>query len=266
MAEMSVFSAFADQNRPLIEAALGRFMEKSVEGCTPVLQEAMRYSLLSPGKRIRPLLTLMAAEACGGDPALAMPAACAVEMVHAFSLIHDDLPAMDDDDLRRGKPTSHKVFGEGEAILAGDALFALPFQILAEEVHPAETAAQCCAALARASGACGMIGGQWDDIRNHPDTLSVARRKTGALIEVSLHLGALTVGGSAKQIVALKEFGWRAGVVFQLVDDLLDGEGGEDSRARAKTLTNEALHFLDLFSFRAESLRSFAGKALDRTK
>ena len=133
-------------------------------GCPPKLVEAMRYSLLAPGKRLRPMLALLAAEACGGDVQAAMPAACAVEMVHAYSLVHDDLPAMDDDDLRRGRPTCHKVFGEALAILAGDALLTLAFQTLAEGIHPPETAAAACAALAAAAGPCQLVGGQADDV------------------------------------------------------------------------------------------------------
>ena len=124
----------------------------------------MRYSLLAPGKRFRPMLALLAAEACGGTIAVAIPAASAVEMVHAYSLIHDDLPAMDDNDLRRGRPTCHKVYGEAMAILAGDALLSLAFQVLAERVQPASVAGACCAALAEAAGPCHLVGGQADDM------------------------------------------------------------------------------------------------------
>src|SRR5262249_12248889 len=127
------------------------------DGCPPALAEAMRYSLLAPGKRLRPLLVLLAAEACGGNDEQALPTAWAVEMVHTYSLIHDDRPAMDDDDLRRGLPTCHKQFGEALAILAGDALLTLAFQTLAERYPPA-TASGCCYALARAAGAAGMVG------------------------------------------------------------------------------------------------------------
>src|SRR5690348_166474 len=123
----------------------------------------MRYSLLAPGKRLRPLLVLLAAEARGGRDTAALPAACAVEMIHAYSLIHDDLPAMDDDDLRRGQPTCHKKFGEALAILAGDALLTMAFEVLAEG-YPAVTASSCCRELARAAGAAGMVGGQVDDL------------------------------------------------------------------------------------------------------
>ena len=157
---------FADYTRevvPAIDAALAECLAPR-EGCPARLLDAMRYSLLAPGKRLRPVLALMAAEACGGNYEAAMPAACAVEMVHAYSLIHDDLPAMDDDDLRRGRPTNHKVFGEGLAILAGDALLTMAFEVLARDVRPPETAAACCAVLGRAAGAVDLVGGQADDL------------------------------------------------------------------------------------------------------
>jgi geranylgeranyl diphosphate synthase type II len=194
----------------------------------------MRYSLLGPGKRLRPLLVLLAAEACGGTAAAAMPAACAVEMIHCYSLIHDDLPAMDDDDLRRGRPTCHKVFGEAMAILAGDALLAAAFEMLANRVRPAAVAAACCAALAEAAGSCQLVGGQADDIsgdcRATLDALeSMHRRKTGAMIAVSLVLGALTAGADRRQVKALAEYGRRLGLAFQIIDDLLDVRGDESA-------------------------------------
>ncbi len=154
---------YRDELRPQIEAALDGYTRLG-DGCPSELGEAIRYSLLAPGKRLRPMLVVMAAEACGGQREAALPAACAVEMVHAYSLIHDDLPAMDDDDLRRGRPTCHKKFGEALAILAGDALLALAFETLAEGVRPASTAARCCAALGHAAGPCQLVGGQADDI------------------------------------------------------------------------------------------------------
>ena len=152
-----------DRLGPEIDAALRKHSSLPA-GCPDPLREAIRYSLLAPGKRLRPMLVLMAAEACGGDLSAAMPAACAVEMIHAYSLIHDDLPAMDDDDLRRGRPTCHRVFGEAMAILAGDGLLSLAFQVLAEGICPASVAAACCGALAAASGPCQLVGGQADDI------------------------------------------------------------------------------------------------------
>jgi geranylgeranyl diphosphate synthase type II len=161
---MSAFSELARLFGPQIEAALAARVALG-EGCPAQLREAMRYSLLAPGKRLRPMLVLLAAKACGGSLDAAMPAACAVEMVHAYSLIHDDLPAMDDDDLRRGRPTCHKAFDEATAILAGDALLTLAFEVLAREIQPPAVAAACCAALAHAAGACNMVGGQADDVK-----------------------------------------------------------------------------------------------------
>src|SRR5271170_6051680 len=155
------------------------------------LLDAMRYSLLAPGKRLRPVLVFMAAQAAGGADEQAIPAACAVEMIHTYSLIHDDLPAMDDDDLRRGLPTCHKKFGEALAILAGDSLLTLAFQVLAEN-YPPRTAAGCCRELARGAGAAGMVGGQVEDLACEKqggslDTLrNVHARKTGALFSACL--------------------------------------------------------------------------------
>jgi geranylgeranyl diphosphate synthase type II len=234
-------------------------------GLPPPLLEAMSYSLLAPGKRLRPLLVVLAWEACGGtdrrdagptdrrdgptgEP---WPAACAVEMVHTYSLIHDDLPAMDDDDLRRGQPTCHKKFGEALAILAGDALLTMAFQVLAEG-YPPGTAAACCRALARAAGAAGMVGGQVDDLAweqaddpgrqrlpggaSHLGSRTVGgleqlhARKTGALIRASLRLGVLAAHArkEAADPVLLDRFdayGRCLGLVFQITDDLLDVQG-----------------------------------------
>ena len=180
--------------RSHVEERLGDVLRPE-PGFPESLRNAMRYSLLAPGKRLRPALVVLATEACGREETDPWPAACAVEMIHAYSLIHDDLPAMDDDDLRRGLPTCHKKFGEALAILAGDALQTTAFQMLAEG-YPSTTAAACCQTLARASGSAGMIGGQVDDIevsgRREPADWSVESleqmhaRKTGALIRASL--------------------------------------------------------------------------------
>src|SRR5262245_48357106 len=162
------------------------------------LQEAMAYSLLAPGKRLRPILVLMATEAAGGERQAAMPAAVAVEMVHTYSLIHDDLPAMDDDDLRRGRPTCHKAFDEATAILAGNALLTLAFEVLASGIQDAEVSRRCARVLAEAAGYAGMVGGQMDDmlqLGQAGGTIEQLRaihvRKTGALIRAAIHLGAL---------------------------------------------------------------------------
>ena len=149
--------------RRRIDAQLERYVDRGLD-CPAVLRDAMAHSLMAGGKRLRPLLVMLACEACGGDPEAALPAACAIEMVHTYSLVHDDLPAMDDDDLRRGRPTCHVQFGEAEAILAGDALLTLAFEVLAGDVRPAEVAAACCVDLAAAAGAAGMVGGQIADL------------------------------------------------------------------------------------------------------
>jgi geranylgeranyl diphosphate synthase type II len=149
--------------RERVNVELARYVEP-IPDCPPRLQEAMAYSLLAGGKRLRPVLVMLACEACGGDPETSLPAACAIEMIHTYSLIHDDLPAMDDDNLRRGRPTNHVVYGEALAILAGDALLTLAFEVIARDVQPPAVAAACCADLARASGRIGMVGGQVADL------------------------------------------------------------------------------------------------------
>src|SRR5262245_40027492 len=191
----------------------------------------MRYSLLAPGKRLRPILALLAARACGGSDEVAMPAACAVEMVHAYSLIHDDLPCMDDDDLRRGRPTCHKVCGEALALLAGDALLTVAME------GAASAGAFAVVELARAAGSLGMVGGQVEDLaaEREPGQHSVARvqwihdHKTGALITASLlvgaHAGASGGGPPAAALVLLRRFGELLGRAFQIADDCLDLTG-----------------------------------------
>ena len=243
------FAPYVDRLGPQIEAALQQYCCLPA-GCPDALREAIRYSLLAPGKRLRPMLVLMAAEACGGSLSVAMPAACAVEMIHTYSLIHDDLPAMDDDDLRRGRPTCHKVFGEAMAILAGDGLLSLAFHVLAEGIHPPTVAVACCAALAEASGPCQLVGGQADDIaaeradtdnatlgcrpvvcdRHHLE--SIHARKTGAMIRVSLRLGGLAAGAAPEPQKALDEYGRRLGLAFQITDDLLDVRSTEENMGK----------------------------------
>jgi geranylgeranyl diphosphate synthase, type II len=186
---LSSFTELAQSLGPRIDAALDARTQLG-DGCPERLREAMRYSLLAPGKRMRPMLVLLAAKACGGEVEAAMPAACAVEMIHAYSLIHDDLPALDDDDLRRGRPTCHKAFDEATAILAGDALLTRAFEVLAGEIEPKSTAALCCAALAEAAGACNMVGGQVDDL--------AAERGEGVSGQWSVVSGRQTVAANPK--------------------------------------------------------------------
>jgi geranylgeranyl diphosphate synthase type II len=229
--------------------------------CPDNLREAIKYSLLAPGKRLRPVLCLMACEAVGGTLEDALASSIALEMMHCYSLIHDDLPAMDDDDLRRGRPTCHVQFDEATAILAGDALQPLAFQTLLESQLPADAICESSLVLARAVGAEGMVGGQMDDLlaeKREPSALSsdqnaewlraIHRRKTGALIQASVELGGIAGGASPGIRHALVEYGRAIGISFQIVDDLLDVEStcentgkmtGKDS-ARGK-LTYPAL-------------------------
>jgi geranylgeranyl diphosphate synthase type II len=291
--------SFADVSRGLtgrLEQALNGYLAPDPD-CPQVLYEAMRHVLLGPGKRLRPLLVLMATEACGCAAQEAIPAACAVEMVHTYSLIHDDLPAMDDDDLRRGRPSCHAQFGEAVAILAGDALLARALEIMARDVRPPGVAAACCAALARAAGPTALVGGQVDDIRAevHGGDLtrleSIHRRKTGAMINVSLRLGALVARASTEQLSALDTYGSKLGLAFQIIDDVLDlrGEeapmgkrlgkdfargkltfpallGIEESQRRAHALVTEACAALTRFQERGYGLRTLASYVIHRSR
>ncbi|MBY0513647.1 MAG: polyprenyl synthetase family protein, partial [Gemmataceae bacterium] len=226
-----------------IEAALRLHLGAVTTDAPPALAEAMAYSLFAPGKRLRPLLAVLACEAAGGNAADALPAASAVEMVHTYSLVHDDLPAMDDDDLRRGLPTCHKKFGEALAILAGDALLTAAFQVLAGGYGP-RAAAVSCAELAAGAGAVGMVGGQVLDLaaegrieatgRREPAGVealeAIHRRKTGALFRSALRLGVYAAqaerpaGVDPEKLAAADEFAAAFGLAFQIKDDLLDVE------------------------------------------
>jgi len=231
---VAVLDASVARHRARIDRALGEYTRFSGD-CPARLAEAIRYSLLGPGKRLRPRMVLLAAEACGGRVNAALPAACAVEMVHAYSLIHDDLPAMDDDELRRGRPTCHKAFGEAQAILAGDALLALALEIVARDVHPANTAARCCAELAHAAGPTALVGGQAADLAGCSEQDGVTQleaihcRKTGAMFRVSLRLGGLVAGADPRQLEALETYAARVGLAFQITDDLLDAAGDAEA-------------------------------------
>jgi geranylgeranyl diphosphate synthase, type II len=230
-----------DDVRAFVEPRLEAALDLSGEAA-PRLVAAMRHALLAPGKRLRPALVLWAADACGGSRADAAGAAIAVEMIHAYSLVHDDLPAMDDDDLRRGQPTCHKAFDEATAILCGDALQALAFETLAREMPPA-TAARGCLVLARAAGAEALVGGQADDLAAERGWIAdmtaapagdqvawlerIHRRKTGALFLAALELGGLAAGASSAQLAMLAAYGRAFGLAFQIADDILDAEGDE---------------------------------------
>ncbi len=248
MGTSSRFEQYLERVRPKIDAALDRLLPPASRE-PRTLHRAMRYSVFAGGKRLRPALCLLACESVSGRSAPALTAAAALEMIHTFSLVHDDLPGMDDDDLRRGRPTNHKVFGEGMAILAGDALLSLAFETLSRA--NLRRAADPCALLetvCTATGPEGMIGGQAMDLlfegRKVPlrSVYAMHRRKTGALIHGSLRLGAQIGAASAAQLRAFRDYGERVGLAFQIGDDLLNvrssrralGKATGSDRARGK--------------------------------
>jgi geranylgeranyl diphosphate synthase, type II len=279
-----------------VDAALGELVRERRARVEPRLLEAMEYSLTSPGKRIRPILVLAAAEAIGADPGPLLPFACAAEMVHTYSLIHDDLPAMDDDDLRRGRPTNHKVFGEAVAVLAGDALLTEAFAVLSADCGlAAERRLAAIRELAVAAGAEGMVGGQTADIlaegaEADPRRVeSIHRRKTGALLRACVRIGAILAGADARALASLSAYGEAIGLAFQIADDLLDelgdtqvtGKSAQRDRERGKStypaalgierarqllreLLEQGLAALGEFGASAEPLREIARRVVER--
>ena len=232
--------------RERINAELEHYIRPRPD-CPQHLRDAMAYSLLAGGKRLRPLLVLLACETCGGSVEAALPAACALEMVHTYSLIHDDLPAMDDDALRRGQPTCHIQFNEATAILAGDALLTLAFEVIAEDVTPAKIAVACCRDLASASGLSGMVGGQMADLDAETNGISsveqlegIHKRKTGRLLTAALLMGARVANAAETELKALEEYGQSIGLAFQITDDLLDVVG--DRVKMGKEVRKDAGH------------------------
>ena len=274
------FTKYFTTRQALINKALSRFLPQSREFPASIHQ-AMRYSVLGEGKRIRPILTLAACEAVGGRVADALPAACALEMIHAYSLVHDDLPAMDDDDFRRGKPSCHKKFGEAVGILTGDALLTFSFGLLAQgkagnNGQGSSTRLKVIQEVARAIGTDGMIGGQVADVeltrgKIRPELIdAVNTRKTGALIAASVRVGALLGGASPMQYRALSSYGQKMGLVFQWVDDLLDQDGAvmlhgvETVRMRARQWTLSAARVLSPIGKKADPLKALAQFILTR--
>ncbi len=225
--------AFMKDHVPLVNKALDKHLPRP-ELKPRVLHEAMRYSALSEAKRMRPLLCLMSAHACGGTANAALPAACAVELIHTYSLIHDDLPSMDDDDMRRGRLTCHKAFDEATAILAGDALLTRAFEVLAA-AYPPEQASAAVLSLAKAAGSTGLVGGQVLDMEGEKAkptrkrVEAIHRRKTGALITAACDLGAVAAGGTDAQREALCAYGKALGFMYQIIDDLLDVESTSET-------------------------------------
>lgn len=268
---MSAFDlgAYLKERRALVDAALERTLP-SEDTPPPSVHRAMRYSVMAGGKRLRPILVIAGAEAVGGTSATVMPTACALELIHTYSLIHDDLPAMDDDDYRRGRLTSHKVFGEALAILAGDALLTLAFRLVADNtglVANPLVLRDVVAELADAAGTFGMVGGQVVDIESEgkavaAETLEyIHRHKTAALIRASLRVGALLAGGDASSVAAIGEAGSDLGLAFQIVDDILDVEGSLEelgktagSDERRQKATYPALHGLEASRRQAKML------------
>jgi len=238
----------------------------------------MRYAVLGTGKRFRPLVVLAACEAVGGDPPKALLAACAVEFIHAYSLVHDDLPALDNDETRRGQPTCHRKFGEALAILAGDALLTRSFQLLGE-VKPAETAVALIKELSEAAGTHGMIGGQVVDIlfaeKGSGQALDlstldyISRRKTGRLIQASAVMGALMGTNSPAKLTRIRRFGSALGLAFQVVDDIMDNDGHlrlmsrEQAREKVEGLIQEAKQEAARFASRGKRLLGLANFLLD---
>jgi geranylgeranyl diphosphate synthase type II len=230
------------ERKQMVDAALERLFPVPA-GLEKSVLEASRYSLFAGGKRLRPILCLAAAEVVGGTPESILPAACALEMIHTYSLIHDDLPAMDNDDFRRGKPTCHKAFGEAIAILAGDALLTEAFGFIAEgqmqKDFPADKLLKVIGIVVKASGYRGMVGGQVIDLESENQAVDVATveymhiHKTGALLSASLEVGALLGGGTEEQIAILTRYGQHFGLAFQITDDILDIEG--DAALMGKT-------------------------------
>jgi geranylgeranyl diphosphate synthase type II len=223
--------AYPDDLRALVDGALER-LSFAASAATAGLEEAMRYSLLAAGKRVRPVLGLATARAIGAEPERLLPAACAIELIHTYSLIHDDLPAMDDDDLRRGLPTSHVKFGEDVAILAGDGLFAEAVRLFSEQPGEPERVLAALAELSAATGVDGMVGGQYVDVAGKPADAEALRGlhalKTGRLIEASVGVVLVLEGVPEPETIPYRRFASELGVLFQIVDDILDVTGSDE--------------------------------------
>lgn len=290
---------YLDQKREIIDEALNQYLPPETE-YPQTIHEAMRYSVFAGGKRLRPILVIAAAEVVGGGAEKVLPTACAIELIHTFSLIHDDLPAIDNDDYRRGKLTCHKVFGEDMAILAGDGLLTHAFQLLAQnsEIKTINKEAMplVIKEVAAAIGTLGLIGGEVVDIQSEGKEIDLPRleyihsHKTGALIAISLRVGAMLMDAQEEEIEALFQYGKLIGLAFQIVDDILNVEGDEvqlgkpvgsdlrqkkatypalfgleESRQKARRLVEEAKKELEIFGEKGEILRLLADFVVERT-
>ncbi|MGQ9813302.1 MAG: polyprenyl synthetase family protein [Dissulfurimicrobium sp.] len=299
MKEFDIHS-YLQEKSGMLDLALHEFLSMEDGPSTPLFK-AMRYSLMAGGKRVRPILMLAGVEAVGGDPTDFIPFACAIECIHTYSLIHDDLPAMDDDDLRRGRPTCHKVFGEAMAILAGDGLLTRAFELMTDHslvsnISP-ESVIKAISIISKAAGASGMVGGQAADIIFEGkdvdlDTLFfIHSHKTGALIQASVEAGGLLGGGNAVEVECLRAYGAALGLAFQIIDDILDVEGDkavmgkpvgsdakkkkatypafigiDESKKKANILIDEAISALLSFDERADPLRAIARYVVERNR
>jgi geranylgeranyl diphosphate synthase type II len=291
--------AYLKEQCARIDSALDLYLPRETE-LPHSVHKAMRYSVFAGGKRVRPILMLAACQAVGGDTGRAIPAACAMEMIHTYSLIHDDLPAMDDDDFRRGNPTSHKVFGEAIAILAGDALLTEAFKLTSDPRFAGDCEATVQLAviheIAASAGSYGMVGGQVVDMESEgkpdidlPTVQYIHTHKTGALIKASVVAGALLGGADEKSLSAITRYGEAAGLAFQIADDILDIEGTTeeigkdagsdqargkatypaviglaDARVEARNMMDEAMRALEIFGAEADPLREIAAYIVNR--
>ncbi len=291
--------AYLKRRVTMVDAALRNYLPD--ETARPeALHGSMHYSVFAGGKRIRPILMMAACEAVGGDAERVLPAACAIEMIHTYSLIHDDLPAMDDDDFRRGRPTNHKVYGEAIAILAGDALLTEAFVLLSDpgvwKGVDSSATLQAIRLLAAASGSCGMVGGQVVDMESEGKTINrdqleyIHRHKTGALISAAIDIGGVIGGADVPAAEALRAYGAAAGLAFQVADDILDIVGSQEelgkdvgsdqergkatypalmgleaAQAYARELRDRALQAVEPLGPAAEPLRAIARYIVDRT-
>ena len=288
-------AAYMAERIPLIDRAIEARLDGLASGDDAIpasLAGAMRHLLFPGGKRLRPVMALAAAEAVGGPAEVALPLGVAVELVHTYSLIHDDLPCMDDDDFRRGRPTVHKAFGEATAVLAGDALLTEAFAVLADGAEPADAQGriEVVGLLARSSGAQGLVGGQVDDLAFEAEgdageasgtraafLASIHARKTAALFRASIEGGAMLAGADAGRRQALERFARDVGIGFQIADDLLDADSGEaasilrlqgidDAKHGAEALLDRALGQIEGWGEAAEPLRALARFAIRRER
>ncbi|MDD2443074.1 MAG: polyprenyl synthetase family protein [Desulfotomaculaceae bacterium] len=289
------FKEELEQKAAMVEDALNRYLPPP-DTYPPLIHQAMRYSVMGGGKRLRPALVMAGAETVGGSAVDVLPAACAIELIHAYSLVHDDLPAMDNDDYRRGKPTNHKVYGEAMALLAGDALLTLAFKLLAEcpSSHPKDVV-RVIHEIALGAGTLGLIGGQVVDTFSAGEEIDekllnyIHRNKTGAMYRLSVRSGAILAGAKEKELANLTEYAEHLGLAFQIKDDILDCEGDEkklgkpvgsdirnkkatypslfgmeNSREKARVAINNAIAALRTFGSKADFMRALAKFVIER--